>query len=129
MIVLDASAVVELLVESPLTKRVESALGRDEWCAPELLDAEVISVIWRSVRSGQLSARAADRAVGSLQAMPLTRVGHGVLSKQVWQLRERVWIFDAFYVACAQAFGATLVTTDARLARAPLPGVSILLVR
>jgi len=37
----------------------------------------------------------------------------------VWQLRGNLTAYDAVYVALAEVLGATLVTTDRRLARAP----------
>jgi predicted nucleic acid-binding protein len=37
----------------------------------------------------------------------------------MWQLRSNLTLGDAAFVALAEALGATLVTTDARLAAAP----------
>lgn len=51
-----------------------------------------------------------------------------VVEQRVWQLRDQVRITDGYYVACAELLDAALLTCDARLARAPLTGVSILLV-
>jgi len=129
MIVLDASALVDLLAVPTRTNQVAAAITNEELLAPELLDTEVVSALWRMVRGGQAAPRVARRGVEELAEMPIERVTHVLLDRLVWELRERVAIADAFYVACAQLYGATLVTTDARLARAPLPGVSILLVR
>jgi predicted nucleic acid-binding protein len=36
-----------------------------------------------------------------------------------WELRDNLTVCDASYVALAELLGATLVTTDARLSRAP----------
>jgi predicted nucleic acid-binding protein len=36
-----------------------------------------------------------------------------------WELRDNLKAYDACYVALAELLGATLVTTDARLSRAP----------
>ena len=127
-VVLDASAAVELLTRTPRGAAVDTLLSED-MAAPELFDVEVLSACARLVRSQALSAAAASAAVGALADLPLVRVPHGPLSDRAWQLRDRVRVADAFYVACAEALGMPLLTCDARLATAPLPGTSVLMVR
>jgi predicted nucleic acid-binding protein len=48
-------------------------------------------------------------------------LGHRWLLERAWQLRDSVRGWDAFYVALAEAFDATLITLDARLGRAHGP--------
>ncbi len=129
MPVVDASALVELLLDTGKGDQVAKALEEGEIAAPELIDVEVLSTLARLVRADELPAADATAAARLLPSASVTRVTHAVLDQRAWQLRDRVRIADAFYVACAERFHATLVTADARLARAPLPGVSILLVR
>ena len=38
---------------------------------------------------------------------------------RAWELRNNLTPYDAVYVALAEVLDATLVTTDARIARAP----------
>ena len=128
-LVVDAAAVVDVLLRTPRGELVASALARDDLAAPELLDVEVVSALARHVRGGQLDSHHALSAVEDLAGLPADRVAHALLLRDAWQLRDRIRVNDAFYVACAQLLDAPLLTTDARLARAPLPGVSVLLVR
>ena len=128
-LVVDAAAVVDVLLRTPRGELVASALARDDLAAPELLDVEVVSALARHVRGGQLDSHHALSAVEDLAGLPVDRVAHALLLRDAWQLRDRIRVNDAFYVACAQLLDAPLLTTDARLARAPLPGVSVLLVR
>lgn len=54
-----------------------------------------------------------------LADLALGRYPHVPFLGRVWELRENVAPYDAVYVALAEALGATLVTPDASLARAP----------
>lgn len=127
-VVLDASAAVELLTQTRRGAAVDTLLHED-MPVPELFDVEVLSACARLVRAGALSASAASTAVAALDDLPVTRVPHVPLAERAWSLRDRVRVTDAFYVACAEAFGMPLLTCDARLAAAAPPGTSILLVR
>ncbi|HYU02401.1 MAG TPA: type II toxin-antitoxin system VapC family toxin [Jatrophihabitantaceae bacterium] len=129
MLVLDASAAVDLLLRAPHSGQLRRAIDGQEIIAPELIDADVLSAVGRHERAGTINSGHADRAMETFRDLPLTRVSHVLLTEAVWRYRRRVRIADGFYVACAVLTGAQLVTTDGRLARAPLPGVSILLVR
>lgn len=129
MPVIDASALVELLLRTPRGAQVATALATGDAAAPELLDVEVLSTLARLVRGKIISDREASLAGTTLPRAAVTRLSHPPLVARVWELRDRVRIADGFYVACAERLGMPLVTVDARLARAPLPGVSILLVR
>jgi predicted nucleic acid-binding protein len=57
--------------------------------------------------------------------MRLTRYPHAALLSRVWELRENLTAYDAVYIALADTLEAPLVTTDARLARAPGVGVTV----
>ena len=125
MLVLDASAAVDLLARTTRGVRVAEHLARDDVAAPELLHVEVLSALWRLVRAGELTEAAATTAAARMRAMPVLRVRHERLTDQAWALRHRVRIADAFYLGCARLLGGALITTDGRLARAPLPGLSV----
>ncbi len=129
MIVLDASAVVELLVGGELGRRVRRVVGGEDAIAPELLDVEVVSAVSRLVRAGAMSDDVASGLVAALRRMPARRIPHRFLMARAWDLRNRVRIADAFYVACAAWAGVPLLTTDARLGRAALPNVTLTVVR
>jgi predicted nucleic acid-binding protein len=47
----------------------------------------------------------------------------------MWELRDNLTAYDATYVALAEALGYELLTADARLANAPGPKCTIVVVR
>ena len=126
--VVDASAVVDLLRGDALGRRVAARLG-DALVAPDLLYVEVASAFARFVRAGSLDVRAADDALRRLIRLAVTPTSNGLLVSRAWQLRDRVRVADSFYVACAMAYRAPLLTTDSRLGAAALPGVTVTVVR
>ena len=118
-LVVDSSAAVGLLlVDGRDSRRLRSLLSDKAIYVPELLDIEVMSVLRRLNRSGELTDLQAEAALAALAEFPATRVTHRVLLPQVWSLRANVSACDASYVALAMRLSATLVTADARLARA-----------
>lgn len=121
MIVVDASALLELLLQTPLGTRVEARLLRDdeEFHAPHLIDVEVTQALRRLVRAGEVSAHRAAEAIEDLVDLDLHRHAHLDFLTRAWKLRENVTAYDAMYVALAEALGATVVTCDTRLAKAP----------
>jgi predicted nucleic acid-binding protein len=131
MIVLDASAVVELLLDTPAGRRVaarieDPALGIH---APHLLDVEATSALRRLERDGAIETDEAEAALDDLRALDLQRHSHEPLLDQIWALRRNLSAYDATYVALADAMDATLVTCDAKLARAPRSSGRIEMVR
>lgn len=119
MIVLDASAAVDLLLGTERANGVAQALGAvTEAHAPELIDPEVMAVIRRWALRGWLAVEAAGRAVDDLGELALVRHSHVALRRRAWELRDRCSSYDACYVALAESLGAGLLTTDARLGRA-----------
>lgn len=123
-VVIDAGAVVELLVSRGFEGPVRDALKRDGGVAraPELLDVEVLSVVRGLLLRDEITSRVAAFAVAELRRSPIVRTTHRALVGRAWELRDRLTSYDAVYVALAErgdSLGgpATLVTTDARLAR------------
>jgi predicted nucleic acid-binding protein len=85
---------------------------------PHLLDAEVAHALRRLLLAGRLTDLASRRALRDLAVMALRRWPHRPLLGRALALRDQLSAYDAIYVAMAEATGATLVTRDARLARA-----------
>jgi predicted nucleic acid-binding protein len=94
MIVLDASAVVDWLLQTPAGQRIENRIySRNETLhAPHLLDLEVIQVLRRLARQGVVAVRRADEAVRDLLDLRVTRYPPLVLLPRIWQLRHN-WSF------------------------------------
>ncbi len=120
MIVLDASAAVDWLIQSAAARHIESRIfSRNQSLhAPELLDLEVAQVLRRLVREGTVSAFRAEQAIQDLLDLRITRYPHSMLLPRIWQLRHNLSAYDAAYVVLAEKLGATLLTRDARLAAA-----------
>ena len=118
----DASCLYEIISEGPLAESTRAALGRfDEWAAPALIDAEVMGLIRRDVLQGHLHESRAAVAVAELTDWPGERSMHRLLGERVWELRDNVRTWDAYYVALAEVLGASLATLDRRLVRARGP--------
>lgn len=119
MIVIDASAAVDLLLGTERAVGIAQMLGSvTEAHAPELIDPEVIAVVRRWTLRGWLAVEAGGQAVDELGELAIVRHRHVALRRRAWELRDRCSAYDACYLALAEALGAELLTTDARLGRA-----------
>ena len=120
MIVLDASAALDWLLQTPAGQRIENRIySRNETLhTPHLLDLEVVQVLRRLARQGLVPAHRADEAIRDLLDLRMTRYPHPVLVPRIWQLRHNFSAYDAAYIVLAEKLGAALVTRDARLASA-----------
>jgi predicted nucleic acid-binding protein len=120
VIVLDASAAVDWLIQTPASQRIESRiLARNQSLhAPELLDLEVAQMLRRLERERALSASRAEAAIEDLLDLRITRYPHSLLLPRIWQLRHNLSAYDAAYIVLAEKLGATLLTRDAKLASA-----------
>lgn len=116
MIVLDASVVIDVLVGEA---RALERLGTEELAVPHLLDAEVGNVIRRKTLNGELGEDVAVQALADLAEIELARYGHVDLLPRAWELRANLTVYDALYVALAEALESPLLTMDARIAGAP----------
>jgi len=127
VIVLDASAAIDWLLQTAAGRKIENRIySRGESLhAPHLLDLEVAQVLRRLVREASLSAQRADQALQDWLSLRVTRYPHFVFLPQIWRLRHNLSAYDAAYVALAEQLGATLITRDARLASASARGVTI----
>ena len=123
--VIDASVAVEYLLRTPLGLTVADMIDRASLAAPELMDAEVLSVLRRAVLGGRLEEARARMAVDSLAYWPVDRIPHNSLAPLAWQYHRNVSAYDAFYVAAARAHDLPLMTADGRLSRASGLGVVV----
>jgi predicted nucleic acid-binding protein len=116
--VVDASVAVEYLLRTPLGVAVADLLDSASLSAPELMDAEVVSVLRREVLLGRLDDARATLAVEDLAHWPVDRISHRELARLAWRYRHNVGAYDAFYVAAARARGVPMLTADGKLTRA-----------
>ncbi|MBV8209333.1 MAG: type II toxin-antitoxin system VapC family toxin [Burkholderiaceae bacterium] len=119
MIVIDASAVLELLLRTDRGERIESRVFAPEeaLAAPHLLDVEFAQVLRRLVASKEVTVSLAEQSLRDYADLRIERFAHVDLLSRIWQLRNSMAAYDAAYVALAEALGAPLLTCDARLGR------------
>ena len=128
MIALDASALLDLLLQRPGARATLAAIGdRRSLQAPHLAETELLNALRRWVRRGWISEDRAAEVLDDLAALPLVLHPHSPLRPRVWALRHRLSAYDATYLALAEALPATLVTADRGLADMAAPTVSVVL--
>lgn len=121
MIVVDASALLEVLLRTRSAQAVEARIfdaPRKTLHAPHLLDVEVAQVLRRYAAMGEIDGQRGAEALADLADFPIRRYPHDFLLTRVWKLRSNFTAYDAVYVALAEALGARLLTRDQRLATA-----------
>lgn len=120
MIVLDASAAIEWLFQSPTGLKIDRRIFSisESLHAPHLLDVEVVQVLRRYVRDKTITAQRGQEALEDLGDLPLNRYPHDFLIPRVWELRATLTAYDAVYVALAELLDAPLLTCDGRIASA-----------
>ncbi|MGH3586778.1 MAG: type II toxin-antitoxin system VapC family toxin [Pseudonocardia sp.] len=118
-LVLDASAMVDLLLRNENGKALRPHLDDAELHTVAHLDAEVFSALARLHRGGTLSGAAVEVRLRALSRISMLRLPiTGALMQEAWTLRHNITARDALYVALARRLRGRLLTTDARLARA-----------
>lgn len=120
MIVLDASAVIDGLLDAAANAEIATLLAgaSEPLAAPDLLDVETLSVLRRWERRGEIDARRSRQALDDLGELPILRYPAQTLTDRAWRLRHNLTAYDAQYVALAQELKARLATTDEHLAGA-----------
>ena len=120
MIVVDASALLEVLLRTPAAEAVDARLfGVGETMhAPHLLDVEVAQVVRRYAAAGDIDQEVGRAALTDLAEFPIRRYRHDILLPRIWELRNNLTAYDAAYVALAEVLNAPLLTRDRRLASA-----------
>ena len=121
MIVLDASALVELVLGTPAGRTIAARIADPSvgLHVPHLADVEVTQALRRYTREGEIDAAAATVALDDFRALDLQRHAHEPLLDRVWKLRDNLSAYDAVYVALAEVLDTIVLTCDGRLARSP----------
>lgn len=119
MIVIDASAAVDYLVEAGAEGSWvrEAIRSEPEVAAPHLIDLEVVSSLRKLLARHEVARTRAEIALVDFRDLELIRYPATTLLERVWALRNHLTAYDAAYVALSEALAVPLVTTDARLAR------------
>lgn len=125
MIVVDASVIATALADGGEDgDRARQRLRGERLAAPSLIDLEVVSAWRRLVAVGELDEHRAALAITDLQDLRIDRVAPSPLLPRCWELRTNLTVYDAAYVALAEALDVPVLTVDGRLARASGPRCS-----
>jgi predicted nucleic acid-binding protein len=118
MVVIDASALIELLLRTPRSAQIAARLSAQNLTAhaPHLIDLEVTQALRRLIRLGKVTTAQAQQAIDDLQSAPIKRYAHRELLPLIWRMRDAISAYDASYIALAEALDAPLLTCDAKLA-------------
>ncbi len=119
MIVADASAIGDLLLDKPCAPAIRSVLAEHSVIhVPEHFHVEVVSLLRSHALRGELGERGRAQALGELRALRVMRYSVIKLLDTVWDLRDRLSAYDAAYLALARRLDLPLLSCDAGLAQA-----------
>jgi predicted nucleic acid-binding protein len=116
MMIIDSSAMVEVLVGSDVDDELLDRVAANSLHAPHLLDTEVLNALRGLELSGKLPSARADEARHDYRALRITRYAVDGVADRVWELRHNYNCYDASYIVLAEALDIPLVTCDGKLA-------------
>ena len=121
MIVLDASAALELLLNTTIGAKVADNIfaNQETLHAPHLVDLEIAQVLRRFVLKGQIEEERALEVFDDFTDLGVTRYPHQMLLSRIWSLKDNVTAYDAAYLSLAVELDARVVTCDAALKTVP----------
>lgn len=127
VIVVDASVLANVLADDGMDgRRARTELRQaGDVSAPDLVDVETVAVLRKSWLAKTLTAHRFATAVDDLRALDVQRFPALPFMRRAYELRSNVTVYDAVYVALAEALGCELLTADARLAKAHGPRCSV----
>lgn len=126
-LVVDATLVVAALIDSgPDGVWADSLLDAEPLAAPHLMPVEAVNILRRATLSGEVSADTASLAHADLLDLRVELFPYEPFAERVWNLRDNITAYDAWYVALAESLNANLGTLDTRLSRAAGPQCTFL---
>lgn len=122
MPVVDASVLVAATVDAgPEGSWAEEVLVHGDLVAPHLVLAEATNILRRLEQAKRLTRLEASAAHRDLLRLDIDLFPFEPFAVRVWELRDNITSYDAWYVAIAEALDLPMATLDRRLARASGP--------
>ncbi len=128
LLVLDASVAAKWFlpsVDEPLAEEAQALLrryanGDIEFAVPDLFWAEIGSILWKSVRTGRLSSKAATEALTTMLQCGFPTVPSRELAEDALAIALSTGrtVYDAMYLALAVQRDTSMITADERLVNA-----------
>jgi predicted nucleic acid-binding protein len=115
--VIDASALIEYLLDASRFPRLRELLATRRIHAPHLLDLELTQALRLATIRNLIRPDRAASALDDLAALSIERHTHIEYLKRIWSLRHNITAYDACYVALAESLNVPLLTRDRRLAQ------------
>ncbi len=129
MIVIEASAMVDVLVDQPADPALLAVVADSELHAPALLDYEVASALRGHAMAGLLSEQRMNDAVDDFCALRIERYPLAMMMRNVLDLKDNYTVYDAAYIVLAEALNVPLVTADTKLTGASRLGIDVQVLR
>jgi predicted nucleic acid-binding protein len=124
-VVVDASALVDLLLGNELGAAVATRLAGHALHAPAHVDAEILSAVGRLHRAREIDANGVEAMLTRLTAGPIRRHPVTNLLIGAWSKRHQLRLADALYVELAASRALPLITTDGRLHPVPVAEIVV----
>lgn len=124
-VVVDASALVDLLLGNALGAAVAARLSGHVLHAPAHMDAEILSALGRLHRAGEIDADGVETMLARFAAGPIRRHPLADLLAGAWSRRHQLRLADALYVDLAASLALPLITTDGRLSPVPVAEIVV----
>ena len=127
MSVIDASVFVDALVGvGDHGDRARRELHtHDTLQVPAIFGAEAVSALRGLVLRGELSSFRAAAALEQVGRVRSLQYPFEPFASRVWELRNNLTVYDAWYIALAEWLGTDFVTGDNNLAKAIGPRCAI----
>jgi len=122
MIIVDSSVVVAAFLADDDTGRwAAEVVAERELGAPSIVAFETANIIRRHLAAGLIDERTARLAHRDAALLTIENWPYHAVAARCWELRNNLTVYDAAYVAMAEATGAPLYTLDRRLAASSGP--------
>jgi predicted nucleic acid-binding protein len=116
--VVHSSVLVAALIDTgPHGAWAEEVLATGSLHAPELARAEATNILRRLERAKLITTPEANGAQEDLMQLDIDLFSFEPFADRIWELRDNVTSYDAWYVALAEALKVPLATLDEGLSK------------